>query len=81
MRVSTGEQRLGPQAQRESLKRWCAGNRIRLVAVFTDDGVSGGTAMEQRPGLIAALKAIRNLRAAVLLVARRDRLARERWLG
>lgn len=64
-------------AQREALRRWCAANRVRLVAVFSDDGVSGGAAMERRPGLLAALTALRDLRAGVLLVARRDRLARD----
>ena len=76
MRVSTGEQRLGPKAQRASLWRWCAANGVRLLAVFSDH-VSGAAGIDQRPGLLAALAAIRDKHADVLLVAKRDRLARD----
>lgn len=77
VRVSTDEQTLGPAAQRAALVRWCDHNNAELADVFEDIGVSGGTALDKRPGLVRALAALREHRAGVLLVAKRDRLARD----
>jgi len=77
VRVSTDEQALGPEAQRAAVERWCASSGARLVAVCSDLGVSGAAPLESRPGLLAALDALREHRAGVLLVAKRDRLARD----
>jgi DNA invertase Pin-like site-specific DNA recombinase len=77
VRVSTEEQSLGPEAQRIALARWCAANNAELVATFEDLGVSGGLELEKRQGLSAALDALKGNRATVLLVAKRDRLARD----
>lgn len=77
VRVSTDEQALGPEAQRLALSRWCAANGSELVAVLEDLGVSGGLELHKRPGLLAALDALRDHHATVLLVAKRDRLARD----
>ena len=70
-------QRLGPEAQRVALERWCAAHGGQLMLTCTDRGVSGGAALDQRPGLLAALAALKQRNAAILLVARRDRLARD----
>ncbi len=77
VRVSTDEQALGPEAQRDALSRWCAANGAELVATFEDLGVSGGLELDRRPGLVAALDGLREHSATVLLVAKRDRLARD----
>lgn len=77
VRVSTEEQNLGPQAQREALARWCESNGAELVSVYEDLGVSGGAALEKRPGLLCAIDALAAQRAGILLVAKRDRLARD----
>jgi DNA invertase Pin-like site-specific DNA recombinase len=77
IRASTEEQHLGPDAQRAALTRWCEANGARLVAVHEDLGVSGAAALDERPGLLAAVAALREHRAGVLLVAKRDRLARD----
>lgn len=77
VRVSSGDQRLGPDAQRMALEQWCAAHGGQLVLTCTDRGVSGGAAPDQRPGLLAALAAIKKFAAGVLLVAKRDRLARD----
>jgi site-specific DNA recombinase len=69
VRVSTGEQGLGSQAQRETLQRWCAVNGATLLAVFADRGVGGATRIDKRPGLLAALAALRERQATMLLVA------------
>lgn len=77
VRCSTDEQSLGPQAQRDAIAKWCAANGAELVTVREDLGVSGGLALDKRPGLLAALAALREHRAGVLLAAKRDRIARD----
>jgi DNA invertase Pin-like site-specific DNA recombinase len=74
IRVSTDEQVNGPKAQADALAAWCARNGVELVAVHHDHGVSGGAELDKRPGLLAALDELE--RGDVLLVAKRDRLAR-----
>jgi DNA invertase Pin-like site-specific DNA recombinase len=81
VRVSTDEQALGPEAQREALSAWCEAHGCRLCATFEDIGVSGGTPVEKRPGLNLALDALAENGAGVLLVAKRDRLARDVVVG
>lgn len=77
VRVSTDEQALGPDAQRAALVRWCSANGCELAGVHEDIGVSGGAELDARPGLLAALDALAAHGAGVLLVAKRDRLARD----
>lgn len=77
VRVSTDEQGLGPEAQREAAQRWAASRGVEIVAVHEDRGVSGGAALDACPGLLGALSSITALGAGVLLVAKRDRLARD----
>lgn len=77
LRVSTDDQHLGPEAQRSALSAWCRDHQVDLVAVHEDLGVSGGAELDKRPGLMAALDAIVSHGAGVLLVAKRDRLARD----
>lgn len=77
VRASTDRQDLSPDAQRAALARWCEANGARLVGVHEDAGVSGAAPLDKRPGLLAALDALTANRAGVLLVAKRDRLARD----
>jgi DNA invertase Pin-like site-specific DNA recombinase len=49
---------------------------VTIVAVCEDLGVSGAASLEKRPGLLAALDALETHGAGLLLVAKRDRLAR-----
>ena len=77
VRVSKEEQSLSPEAQRESMARWCAANGAELMAVHEDIDVSGGTPLAKRPGLLAALADLKRHGAGVLLVAKRDRLSRD----
>jgi DNA invertase Pin-like site-specific DNA recombinase len=81
VRVSTEEQHLGPDAQRDAIARACAARGLSLVAVHEDRGVSGAAPLEDRPGLLAALGALEVHRGAVLVVARRDRIARDVMLA
>jgi site-specific DNA recombinase len=75
LRVSPDEQSLSVEAQHQALERWCAQHQAQLIAVYADIGVSGGTPLEKRQGLLDALNAL--TRGGVLLVVRRDRLARD----
>ncbi len=77
LRVSTEEQRLGPEAQRAAIEAWARRAGIRVAAWHVDDGVSGGNELEERPALVAALESLRAEGAGVLVVSTRDRLARD----
>jgi len=77
LRVSTEEQRLGPEAQRATLHAWAAREGLVITVFHTDQGVSGTRELEGRPGLMSALASLRSEKAGVLLIAKRDRLARD----
>jgi site-specific DNA recombinase len=77
VRVSTDEQRrsgLGIDAQESSIRQAAARHGFRVTAIHRDEGVSGNKAPDQRPGLLAAIAALK--RGDVLIVAKRDRLSR-----
>lgn len=77
VRVSTDEQALGPAAQRAAAQRWCEARGSQLVAVCEDLGVSGGAPLDKCPGLLSAMRELEAHGAGTLLVAKRDRLARD----
>lgn len=81
LRASTDEQRLGPEAQVAAIDAWALRERIEIVGTHLDQGVSGGSDLDGRPGLVAALATLRAERAGVLLVAKRDRLARDVYVA
>lgn len=75
LRVSTDDQAesgLGLAAQEASCRVWAAGAEVET---YTDAGVSGGAPPSERPALVRLLAAVR--KGDVLLVAKRDRLARD----
>jgi DNA invertase Pin-like site-specific DNA recombinase len=76
-RVSKEEQRLGPEAQRANIESWAAREGIQVASWHIDQGVSSVAPIEERPGLCAALAALREHNAGILVVAKRDRLARD----
>jgi DNA invertase Pin-like site-specific DNA recombinase len=81
VRVSTEEQAdsgLGLDAQRAAIRSAAERTGLEIVAWYADEGVSGGK-IDGRIGLINALNAIK--RGYVLLVAKRDRLARDAMLA
>ena len=69
--------RLGVDAQRADVSSWASREGLELVAEFSDIDVSGDVPPEARPGLLDALAALREHGAGFLVVARRDRLARD----
>jgi DNA invertase Pin-like site-specific DNA recombinase len=77
VRVSTDEQTLGPEAQRAAIKKRCKAEGLELIQVFQDIGVSGGAELDKRPGMCSALEALRENDAGILMIAKRDRLARD----
>ena len=77
VRVSTDEQSLGPDAQRAAIEKWAQSRGVRVAAMFEDHGISGGAPAEKRPGLLAALAALRENGAGLLVAAKRDRIARD----
>ena len=77
LRVSTEDQRLGPEAQRAAIEVWAAREGVTVVSWHVDQGVSGAAPLESRPALGAAVATLRADNAGVLVVAKRDRLARD----
>lgn len=64
-----------------AIESWAVANGVTISEWHQDHGVSGSTPIEARSGLMAALSAVNRLRAAHLVVARRDRLARDRTIA
>jgi DNA invertase Pin-like site-specific DNA recombinase len=81
LRASKDEQKLSPEAQRASIEAWAAREGVQVAAWFTDQGVCSVTPVEGRPALLAALAALREHGAGVLVVAKRDRVARDVVIG
>lgn len=83
-RVSTDDQAesgAGLAAQLDACMAWCARNNFEMSGGpdgdgFRDDAVGGATDIDKCPGLVAALAELR--KGDVLLVAKRDRLGRDR---
>jgi DNA invertase Pin-like site-specific DNA recombinase len=78
VRVSTEHQRdsgLGLEAQEAAIEHAAGRLRIPLLGIYRDEGLSGTLSIDARPGLADALNALR--RGDVLLVAKRDRIARD----
>ena len=77
IRVSKDDQKLGPDAQRASIEAWAAREGVQVAAWHVDQGVCSVTPIDQRPALVAALASLREHGAGVLVVAKRDRIARD----
>lgn len=77
IRVSTYEQvqdGVSLDAQRDRLRAYCKTIGIKLIGIYADEGISGGTM--ERPGLQTALRALARGRADTLVVTKIDRLTR-----
>lgn len=79
IRVSTDEQHLGPEAQRASIEKWASANGHTIASWREDIGISGGAPLDKRLGLMAAIDSLEA--GMVLVVAKRDRLARDVMLA
>ena len=76
IRASKDEQRLSPEAQRAQIEAWALRTGV-TVAAWHVDHVCSVTDIEGRDGLMAALADLRTHGAGILVVAKRDRIARD----
>ncbi len=82
VRVSTAKQAesgLGAAAQRDAIERWAQQQGATVAAVHADEGVSGASEALDRDGLIDAIGDLK--RGDTLVVAKRDRLARDPFVA
>jgi len=77
VRVSTDKQENGPEAQRIAIERWAESRGVRVVAWHSEIDVSGTKSLDEREQLFRAITDLYAYRAGLLLVAKRDRLARD----
>jgi len=79
-RVSTDKQvrdGYGLEAQRSEIRRWAKEHNHRIVEWCSDQGVSGSNGIDTRVGLYDAIAAVKQGRAAGVVVTSLDRLARQ----
>ncbi|MDQ6806073.1 MAG: recombinase family protein, partial [Actinomycetota bacterium] len=72
----SGDSFVSPSEQRDRIKAACERDGLTLVETFEELDVSGGSALEDRPGLRQAVAAIEAGRADVVAAAYFDRLFR-----
>lgn len=77
IRASKEEQQLSPEAQRAAIEAWAAREGVQVAAWHVDQGVGGASPIEKRKALLEALGSLRDHKAGALVVAKRDRLARD----
>lgn len=79
-RTSSAEQgrAYGPDAQARAIRAYAETEHLEVVADHAED-ISGTVPMDERPGLQAALASALQHGAGTLIVARRDRLARDEY--
>ncbi|MFP3484104.1 MAG: recombinase family protein, partial [Caldivirga sp.] len=76
LRVSTEEQELGLDAQREGIVRFASARGIEVKAFFMDQGVSGSVPAMERRGFREAVDYARANGVNLLIVYSLDRLSR-----
>jgi site-specific DNA recombinase len=82
-RVSTRKQvdvGVGREAQEARCRAHCTSHGWPVLGCFADDGISGREGLEGRPGLAAALEAVKATPGAVLVAYSLSRLARRQRL-
>jgi DNA invertase Pin-like site-specific DNA recombinase len=80
MRVDA-DRDIGLEEQRRAIEAWAARSGITIASWKADEGVAGGTPIAERPGLVSALGALRELGAGVLVAANHDRFACEAFVA
>ena len=80
LRVSTdkqAEEGYGLDVQEADVRRWAKDNGHKIIAVLSDEGVSGSNGLDTREALPDALAALKVGRADGLLIPKLDRLSRD----
>jgi DNA invertase Pin-like site-specific DNA recombinase len=77
LRASKNEQRLSRDAQRTTIEAWASRERMRVAVWCIDQGVRSVSPIPECPALRSAFVALREHEAGVLVVAERDRIARD----
>lgn len=80
LRVSTDTQAdkgLGLTIQRKAIAAWAKAEGHKIVAWYSDEGISGTNGLDTRPALAAAFQDLEDDKAEILAVYRLDRLARK----
>lgn len=75
LRVSTDQQGLGIEAQRDICNKYLSNFPVSEIIEFTDEGYSGALELDKRPGLLSAIDELEN--GDILLIAKRDRIGRD----
>ena len=79
LRVSTADQAdsgLGIAAQRAAILNYAEREGLTVAGFYTDAGISGSVAPDDRPGMAAALETLADHGAGVLIAAKLDRVSR-----
>ncbi len=80
LRVSTDKQAdhgLGLDVQETAARTWAKTHGHKVATVIADEGISGASDLEARPGLVEVMDLIRSGRVGGVVVYRLDRLARD----
>jgi DNA invertase Pin-like site-specific DNA recombinase len=73
------ESGLSLKSQKELIRKYAKSKGLRIAKYYTDAGISGTKGIEQRPALDQLLKDLKN--TEILLVSKRDRIARSVYLS
>jgi len=83
IRVSTDEQvkhGQGLEIQRKEIAEYCKHNKIKLLEIFEDAGISGANDINKRLGLNSVLEYCKKNEVDKLLITKMDRLARDVYI-
>jgi DNA invertase Pin-like site-specific DNA recombinase len=67
--------------QQEAITRYATTNGIEVVEWYRDEGLSGKTELENRPGLAACLERVESNGVRLVIVESADRLARDSMIA
>jgi len=81
IRASKDEQKLTADAQRHAIQSWADREGVTIVSWHVDQGVSSESDLEARAGLMAALVSVKEHGAGLLVLLKRDRLARDSYVA
>jgi DNA invertase Pin-like site-specific DNA recombinase len=73
----------GPGAQRLAIETWAERTRVAITSWKIDVGIDGATPIAERPGLLAAYRAVVEERAGMLVAANAERFSQDElvsWL-